>query len=121
MLQRSAVRLRLRCVSPLVTMIHSADSRQGDDLAGLRGPALHGPSMGRVLAQREMATIVVVVGNLIAKQLHGVTFVQNDEMVKYLSPTTADTALDPASFPFGTGCPSIGGSSADASGRLYQA
>jgi hypothetical protein len=53
----------------------------------------HWPSIGRVLIQRVVYPVIVMVVHVIANQLSQMSFVQRDDVVEDLPPTTADPAF----------------------------
>ncbi len=74
---------------PLVAAMDAADTGQSNNL-GLAGWVELNWSMFRaVLFECEVATVLVVVGNVACNQPAGVGFVQYNDMVEELSPEAA--------------------------------
>lgn len=65
-------------------MVNAADSRNGDDLGITAGPSPYGPGIWRVLVQRQVASVFVVVGYEFRDQPAGMGLVEDDDVVEQL-------------------------------------
>ena len=74
----------------VVTVVQASKPRSRDN-ATVRQRRT--PACGRVLAQSEMGSIIVIVGDVIGKQSPQVSLVQGNNVVKQLATAAADPAL----------------------------
>ena len=71
-------------VSPLIPVVDAANSGDGDDLGILRRPGLNRARLRRVLVQRQVASVFVVVGYEFRDQPAGMGLVEDDNVVQQL-------------------------------------
>src|ERR1035438_9274547 len=81
-----------------VTMVQSAESGEGANLASHRRTYRGWPTCGRILRESEVRSIVMVVANILRHQPFEVLLIQDDHVVQQVSsatphPTLSDTVL----------------------------
>ena len=74
----------------VVTVVQASKPRSNDNSPARQRPT---PASGRVFAQSEVSSIVVIVGDVIGKEAPEMLLVQNNNVVQQLAATTANPAL----------------------------
>ncbi len=69
-------------VSPLIPVVDAANSGDGDDLGILGRLGLNRAWLRRVLVQRQVASVFVVVGDELGDQSSGVGLIEDDDVVQ---------------------------------------
>jgi hypothetical protein len=69
------------------------DAREGRDLGGGGRPRTHGSRCGRVLAERQVRAVVVVIGKELSQQPPKVLLVQHNHVIEQFPPAGTDPAL----------------------------
>ena len=82
---------------PLVTMMQAADLGKGDDGSG--AARLNRPGDRTVLAQSQMRARAVIIGDVRRKDPPQMRLVEDDDVVKALSPDRADDPFDERALP----------------------
>jgi len=85
--------------SPLVSMVEAADPRQAYYPGRCGWTWCDQTTRRGVLAKEEVASILVVVTDVVANESNQVEIVQDDNMIQQLSPAGADPALRDAVLP----------------------
>jgi len=74
-------------------MVPSANPGQNHNYGFRARPLLDWARVGRVLTQREMATVIVIIGDVLAQPSHSVAFAEDDKVVQQFPVATLHPAL----------------------------
>ncbi len=71
---------------PLVSMMQPTDPRQSDNLALAGRSGLCRPAIRRIFFKAQVRSIVMIIFEIRAKDAYQVSFIQDDDTVRALSP-----------------------------------
>ena len=94
----ASVRL-LRRFAPCVAMVQATEARQGSHFCGRRRLRFDYPLVRGVLFERVVNAVLMVIAHVITHQAEQMSFVQRDDMVQDLSPTTANPSFGGSVLP----------------------
>ena len=89
----------LRGGAPVVAMVESAEARQSHNLCSSVSVLRHRPPRRCRLAEAQVRTVVVVVGDVFAQEPTEMSFVEDDDVVEQFAAHAADPALGNAVLP----------------------
>lgn len=91
--------MRSGSVAPLIPMVQPTNARQRNDFCFRRGPRSDRPEQGHVLFETEMRSVLVIIGDVLLGKVNRMALVEDDDVIKELSSTTANPTLRHAVLP----------------------
>ena len=88
------------CLSPLVSMVQSTDSRQCDDFRRRRRSVRDRSQARCVLVQPQVATVLVIVADVSSHEPDEMTCAENHDVLKELATAAADPPLRSSVLPW---------------------
>jgi len=88
------------CFCPTISMMKAADARQGENLRSRCGTRMYWPPTRRLLSQRFVSTVLVIVGQVFVCEPFQMSLIQWDYVIRHLPATTANPALRDSVLPW---------------------